>query len=155
MYLSIVVLTMLLLRGGSVLLDHALHPHAVWMGLIGKWFVFWGVGVRLGLAGGRQLLQPRFTAREIFHMSGDEALPLVRELGVANLATAVVGLASLAAPSFVLPIAISAGLFYGVAGVRHVGERGKAFNETLAMMSDLFMAAVLAAYIATTLSHFA
>jgi hypothetical protein len=33
------------------------------MELVGKWFVFWAaVGVRLGLAGLRQILQPSFTA---------------------------------------------------------------------------------------------
>jgi len=42
--------------------------------LIGRWFVFWGIGVRLGLAGMRQVLQPGFTVRESFKMRGDEAL---------------------------------------------------------------------------------
>lgn len=32
------------------------------------------VGVRLGLAGARQLIQPAFTARQIFGATGDEAL---------------------------------------------------------------------------------
>ena len=72
--------------------------------LAGRWFVFWGVGVRLGLAGLRQFFQPGFTAKEIFHIGGDEALPLVRELGVANVATAAVGLLSLVFPSFTLPV---------------------------------------------------
>lgn len=147
MYLAVVVLTMLVLPGASVLVEHAIRPEAALMMLAGRWFVFWGVGMRLGLAGLRQLLQPGFTAREIFHMQGDEALPLVRELGVANLASAIVGLASIAAPSFVLPSAISAGIFYAVAGVRHAAERGRSRNETVAMVSDLFMALVLATYV--------
>jgi hypothetical protein len=67
-----------------------------------------------------------------FHIESSEALPLVRELGIANFATGVVGLASLRASSFVLPVAISAAIFYGVAGIRHVAERGRSRNETVA-----------------------
>ncbi len=152
MYIAIVVLTMLVLPVGSILVEHGLHPQLALLDLTGRWFVIWGVGVLLGLAGLRQFFQPAFTAREIFHIKGDEALPLVRELGVANLATGVVGLASLAAPSFVLPVAISSGIFYAVAGVRHVQERSRSLNETIAMVSDLFIAVVLAAFVVLTLS---
>jgi hypothetical protein len=147
MYFAVVALTMFLLPGGSILVDHALHPGLSLMWLVGKWFVFWSVGVRLCLAGGRQFVQPSFTAREIFHMHSDEALPVVRELGVANLATGIVGLASLAAPGFVLPVAISAGFFYGLAGVRHIAEPRRSVNETVAMVTDLFMFAVLTSFV--------
>ncbi|HEY2707091.1 MAG TPA: DUF6790 family protein [Caulobacteraceae bacterium] len=147
MYLAIVALTMFVLPLGSMAAEHSLRPDASLIWLAGKWFVFWGVGVRLALAGARQVLQPAFTAREIFHMESSDALPLVRELGVANLATGIVGLSSLLAPSFVLPVAISAGIFYGVAGARHAAERGRSRNETIAMASDLFIFAVLAAFV--------
>jgi hypothetical protein len=85
MYLAIVALTMLVLPLGSIAVEHGLHGAAPLMGLVSKWFVFWGVGVRLGLAGGRQVLRPGFTARDIFRLEDEGALPLVRELGVANL----------------------------------------------------------------------
>src|SRR5580658_8910373 len=104
MYLAIVILTMFLLPVASVLVEHGLTPDESVVFLVGRWFVFWGVGVRLTLAGLRQFFQPTFTAREIFHLEGDEALLLVRELGVANTATGVVGLLSLAVASFILPV---------------------------------------------------
>ena len=147
MYAAIVVLTMFVLPAVSILADLGLHPAASIILLVGRWFVFWGVGVRLGLAGLRQFLQPSFTARDIFGITGDAALPLVRELGVANFATAVVGLLSLPIPSFTLPIAVSAGIFYGVAGVRHALARTRTLNENIAMLSDLFLFAVLAAFV--------
>lgn len=153
LYIAVVALTMAILPTASVLADHADHPDAgLWL-LIGKWFVFWGVGARLGLAGLRQVLQPAFTAREIFHMQGEEALPLVRELGIANTATALVALLSLAAPSFVVPVAISAGIFYGVAGFRHALEPSRSLNETIAMVSDAGMFLVLAAFLTVTALH--
>jgi hypothetical protein len=74
-------------------------------------------------------------------------LPLVRELGVANFATGTVGLLSIIKPSFILPVGIAAAIFYGIAGVRHVAQRGKLRNENIAMVSDLFAFVVFAAYV--------
>ena len=147
MYIAIVALTMVILPAASIAVQHVLDPAASWLFLIGRWFVFWGVGVRLMLAGMRQFFQPAFTAKEIFHMTGDEALPIVRELGVANIATGVVGLLSVAKPGFTLPVAIAAAIFYGAAGVRHAVERSRSLNETVAMASDLLLFAVLAIFL--------
>ena len=147
MYVAVVVLTMLVLPAVSVVAGHVLDPAAPWLLLIGRWFVFWGVGVRLTLAGVRQFLEPAFTAREIFHMSGDGALPIVRELGVANAAIGIVGLVSLKAPGYLLPAATAAGIFYGVAGFRHALERDRSPNETVAMASDLLLFVVLALFV--------
>lgn len=36
--------------------------------LIGKWFIFSAVGLRLIIAGIKQTTDPAFTAREIFHL---------------------------------------------------------------------------------------
>jgi hypothetical protein len=105
------------------------------------------------LAGLRQLLQPAFTAREIFHIEGDEALVLVRELGMANLALGVIGVLSLWFPAFVLPVAIAAAIFYGAAGVQHITAKARSRNETIAMLSDLFLFAVLAAYVGLVALH--
>jgi hypothetical protein len=148
LYIAVVVLTMLVLPIASVIVQHAAQPEIALMALIGRWFVFWGAGVRLMLAGLRQSLQPRFTAREIFHMESDEALPLVRELGVANIGIGILGLTSLLAPSFVLPAAIYAAIFYGFAGIAHTREKQRSFNETLAMTSDLFIALVFCLFVA-------
>lgn len=118
-----------------------------WLWLVGKWFVFWSVGVRLTMAGLRQYFQPRFAAEEIFHFKSDEAQAIVRELGVSNAAVGIVGLLSIAAPSFVLPVAIAAAIFYGVAGLRHIFEHDRSTNETIAMVSDLFAFVVLGGYV--------
>jgi hypothetical protein len=118
--------------------------------LTGRWFAVWGVGVRLGPAGLRQIVQPRFTARNIFQMTNDEALPLVRELGVANVGTAFVALLSIVAPSFVLPASISAALFFGAAGVTHLAGQDRSPYENIAMVSDIFITVVLVAFVGCT-----
>jgi len=149
LYLLIVLLLMLALPVGSIYVEYSyLHSTAPLMLLVGKWFVFWSAGVRLLLAGLRQFFQPRFTAEQILGIKSDDALPLVRELGAANFATGVVGIASLAKPSFTLPVAIAAAIFYGIAGIRHVAGSDRTRNENIAMISDLFVALILALYLA-------
>jgi hypothetical protein len=48
------------------------------MSLIGKWFTFWAVGVRLFSAGVMQSLRPQFTAESIFAIKDQSALPRAR-----------------------------------------------------------------------------
>ena len=110
-----------------------------------------GGGVRLVLAAARQLFQPEFTARQIFKIESADAFPLVREIGAANFALGAVGVASLWRPDFILPIALAAAIFYGLAGFRHALETDRSRNETVAMSSDLFVFIVLAAYVAYAL----
>jgi hypothetical protein len=153
MYLLIVALTMLILPVGSVLLARNANPAAAWVDLIGLWFVFWGVGVRLGLAGLRQIVRPEFTARDIFGLSGEGALVIVRELGFANLAIGIVGLLAWRFPAFVLPAAIYATVFYAAAGAMHVMKGAHGMNETVALASDLFMALVLGGFAVASLMH--
>jgi len=148
-YLIVVLLLMLVLPIGSIGFEHLyLRSAAPLMLLVGKWFVFWAAGVRLFLAGLRQFFQPRFTAAGIFGITSDDALPLVRELGVANFAAGTVGMLSLAKPGFVLPVAISAGLFYGLAGAVHAAQLKRTGNENVAMASDLWAFVMFAAYVA-------
>ena len=67
MYIYIVVLTMGLMPLFSILAEATvIGSHAGMLHLVGKWFAFWAVGVRLFLAGLRQSIQPRYTAEAIF-----------------------------------------------------------------------------------------
>jgi hypothetical protein len=105
-YLLTVLLLLFVLPAGCVLAEAIAGRDASDLLLIvGKWFVFWGVGVRLFLAGVRQIFQPAFTATKIFELVEPGALPIVRELGFANVTMGALGLASLAngACSFLPP----------------------------------------------------
>lgn len=145
MYFAIVSLLMLAAPIASVAIEHSVHGAAPTMALVGKWFVFWAVGVRLALAGLRQYFEPKFTAEQIFDIHGDDALPLVRELGIANFAAGTVGILTLLRPDFILPSAIAAAIFYGLAGFRHAMQRKRNAKESFATATDLFAFAVLAA----------
>lgn len=148
MYLAIVILSMFVLPVASMGMEHA-HSHgaASWMMLAGKWFVFWCAGIRLSGAGIRQCLQPQFTAREIFRMKTDEAWPIIREHGIGNLALGTAGIVSLWVPSFVVPVALIASIAYGAWGMLHIASKNRNMDETVAMVSDLWLAAVLVAYL--------
>jgi len=118
--------------------------------LVGEWFVFWAVGVRLLIAGLRQVVNPQFTAEKIFDIKSAEPLPVVRELGFANISTGILGVCSIFNSSWVMPAAIVGGLFYGLAGLGHVFKKERNLLENVAMYSDLFVFIILFVYIIVT-----
>jgi hypothetical protein len=147
MYLAVIALTMFVLPIVSIAQEYfasAGSPDLIV--LAGKWFVFWGVGVRLLLAGLSQTINPAFTARTIFELKDDAAEKVVRELGFGNIAIGLLGVISQFDPGWVLPAAISGGLFYGLAGARHVLNHPRTRQENIAMVSDLFIFAILLVY---------
>jgi hypothetical protein len=86
-------------------------------------------------------------------MTGEGALVIVRELGFANLAIGIVGLLALRFPAFVLPAAIYASIFYAAAGVMHAQKSAHGLKESVAMVSDLFMALVLGGFAVASLIY--
>jgi hypothetical protein len=149
MYIFIVIALMLVLPLISIvaqiiLADHGAPHGASNLAVVAKWYVFWAVGVRLSLAGLRQIIQPRYTAETILGFKGTEALFFVRELGFANVAMGSVAIASLFAPSWVTPGAMLGAIYYGLAGIIHCFHKGRNKLENVALVSDLFAAAVLA-----------
>ena len=117
--------------------------------LVGKWFVFWGCGVRLLLAGVMQTAKPEFTAKSIFDIDAPAAHAIVREVGFGNLAMGTLAVASLAEPAWVVPAAIVGGLYYGLGGLGHLVRRGTTLKEQFAMWTDLAIFALLAVFVIT------
>lgn len=149
MHLLMVVLLMVVFPVASILAEHLYFPQGTGLiPLIGKWFVFWAVGLRLLLAAIRQIVQPSFTAETIFHIKDQGALVIVRELGFANFAIGLLGLLTIVQSDWVMPAAIAGIVFYGLAGVNHTVRRPRTASENVAMISDLYIFAVLAMYIA-------
>lgn len=126
-----------------VLSDHGALHAAANLAVLAKWYVFWAVGMRLSLAGLRQIFQPRYTAETILGFKGAEALFFVRELGFANAAMGSIGLASLLAPSWVRPAAMLGAIYYGLAGINHCFHKDRNLLQNVALVSDLFAAVVL------------
>ena len=154
MYLAIVAALMLVFPLASVGYEVVSGAAPLSLLLVGKWFAFWSVGVRLLLAGARQIIQPRYTAEVILSLKSEESFILVRELGFANLAVSLLGLGSLFFEPWRSAAALVGGVFYGLAGVNHLLQPHRGKLENVAMVSDLWTAVVLlAAFVAALSSH--
>jgi hypothetical protein len=148
MYILTVVLLMVVLPIASIFMEIFLFKSTSGViALIGRWFVFWAMGVRLFSAGLRQIVNPRFTAEGILGIKAEDALHVVQELGYANLCMGVLGIITLLNNSWVMPAAISGCLFYAFAGIRHLMKKEKNFLEKVATASDLFIGLVLLVFI--------
>jgi hypothetical protein len=145
-YFVIVAALMLLLPVISITVEHGHRPDLALVALVGKWFTFWSVGVRLAIAGLRQITDPRYTAHSILGLKGQEAFLLVRELGFANVAMGTVAVCSAMLPTWVTPAALSGAIFLGLAGANHATQKHRNAKENAAMASDLFVAAILVVY---------
>lgn len=153
MYFAVVILLLLVLPVTSVGIERTLAPSTfTTMFLVGKWFVFWAGGVRLFIAGIRQVVEPRFTAEEIFGIHDRASFPIVREVGFANLSIGLLGICSLFHVGWVVPAAIAGGLYYGLAGLGHISQTDKNAKEYTAMISDGFVFLVLSIFLINSLT---
>jgi hypothetical protein len=148
MYVPMVIALMLVFPLISIvsqlLFQHGAPSWALALPIIAKWYVFWAVGVRLSLAGLRQMIQPSYTAETILGIKSTDSLLLVRELGFANAAIGSAGLGSLLAPSWLAPLSMTGAIFYGLAGINHCLQKHRGKLQDLALASDLFAAVILA-----------
>ncbi|MET0297320.1 MAG: hypothetical protein ABW024_07965, partial [Microbacterium sp.] len=118
--------------------------------VFGKWWVFWGVGTRLLLAGVVQMSGKGATA-EILGASAPsiQVTQLTRELGMANVGMGLAGLLALV-PGWALPAGLAGGVFLLIAGLMHVAKKGKNAKESVATWTDLVVGVavvVLAVYV--------
>ena len=144
-YLFSVLGFMLIFPCISIIADNSSNQSLILLG--GKWFVFWAIGIRLFTAGIKQVLKPAFTAEEIFHIQEPASQIIVRELGFANICFGLAGIMSLFIPGWRTAAAFIGGLYLGIAGVYHIIKKPSTANEVIAMVSDLFVFLVMAAYL--------
>ncbi|TVU59723.1 hypothetical protein FQP90_18670 [Paenarthrobacter nitroguajacolicus] len=118
--------------------------------VFGKWWVFWGVGTRLVVAGVAQVSGKGPTAAILgAPIPTVQEKQLTRELGMANVGMGLAGLLALV-PGWALPSGLAGGAFLLIAGIMHVPKKNKNAKEALATWTDLIVGAavlVLAAYV--------
>lgn len=148
LYFINVVATGLLLPILSIGCEYFLHDKPLTIHTIGIWFVFWAVGIRLLIAGIRQISKPAFTA-SIFSISSSESYPIIRELGFANVTMGITASLSLFYTSFYVPGLLLGLLYFGLAGFMHVSKKAASFNEGVALVSDLYVFIVCMGLLAT------
>jgi hypothetical protein len=134
----------------SVLWDNLHEQETIGWDLIGKWFIFYGVGIRLFTAGISQASNPAFTG-SIFKMKTQDSFVIIRELGFANIAMGVMGVLSVLNNNWRVLAAVTGGLFLGLAGIQHLFKKPDSQNELIAMLYDLFALLVIIFYLSATL----
>lgn len=142
MYYAIILLLMLVLPALSIAAEMAIYTGTPFLALLGKWFVFWAMGIRLLLAGIKQIAQPAFTA-SLLGIKNTESYILVRELGFANFSMGTLATLSLWLPLWMIPAALLGTIFYALAGINHLLHPHRNRQENVAMITDLYAAGVL------------
>lgn len=147
MYIVVVLLQTLILPSVSGIIELAAQGGDPIL-VFGRWWLFWGVGTRLLLAGVVQIVKPAFTARDILGDAAAGTLHVVQELGFANLAMGLIAVIGAFVPDWYAPAAIPGGLFLAQAGLRHVTKPGKDREEQVATWTDLLDGAVMLVFVA-------
>lgn len=138
-YIASVTLLTFVLPTIGFLVEHFVTETTLTFDLFCKWFIFSAVGLRLFLAGIKQVKNPEFTAKQIFHIDSPDAFPILRELGFANICFGLVGLVSLFRPEWRIVSAFASGLYYGIAGIQHGLKKASGINEKFALWTDLLI----------------
>ncbi|MET0861256.1 MAG: DUF6790 family protein [Microbacterium sp.] len=119
--------------------------------VFGKWWVFWGVGTRLLLAGVVQVSGRGQTAAILgADKPSVQETQLARELGTANIGMGLAGLLALV-PGWALPAGLAGGVFLLLAGLMHVAKKGKNQKEAVATWTDLVVGVVVLIFAIATL----
>jgi hypothetical protein len=146
MYIALVLLQTLVLPliSGSISLAVG---HGDPISTYGMWFLFWGVGTRLAVAGVSQVIRPGFTVENILGSSNPGAAQITQELGFANLSIGVVAIAASFVGDWGIPVAAIGGIFLGLAGFRHLPKRNPNIKEVVATWTDLLVFVAMAVYV--------
>ncbi|HEX4444488.1 MAG TPA: hypothetical protein VHZ81_13030 [Galbitalea sp.] len=111
--------------------------------VFGTWWVFWGVGTRLLVAGVAQLSGKAPTSAILGATAPSvQETQLTRELGFANLCLGLAGLLALI-PGWALPTGFAGGIYLLIAGILHLPKKGKNAQESLATWTDLIVGVVV------------
>lgn len=147
--IRVCVLTFILPAVGFII-EHFISDSYLTFDLFGKWFIFSAVGLRLFLAGIKQVKNPEFTAKQIFHIDNSESFPILRELGFANICFGLVALISMYKPNWRIVSAFASGLYFGIAGIQHGLKKAIGINEKFALWTDLIISFFLLIYFLKT-----
>lgn len=142
-YISSVTTLTFILPTVGFLVEYFTTGTTLTFDLFGKWFIFSAVGLRLFLAGIKQVINPEFTAKQIFHLDSAESFPILRELGFANFCFGLTAIVSLFKPEWRIVCAFASGLYFGIAGMQHGFKKTAGINEKFALWTDLIIFIVL------------
>ncbi len=101
-----------------------------------KWVVFWGIGMRLFTCGIKQIIQPSFTAMNIFEIEDKKVNVIVRELGFSNTVIGVCAIFSLNSSSFRAATCFIGIGYYLLSFLQHFLKKSKNHTEWFVTVTD-------------------
>ncbi|HTE28416.1 hypothetical protein [Flavitalea sp.] len=126
----------------SVACEHHFGQAALTGTLIGKWFAFWAIGIRLLVAGFMQLTR-KSNSRN--HLSAREDSGMVKKAtGVANLVLSALGFLCVASSEGSLLAAITVGVYLGLAGLQHDFKKPATASGWISLIYDFIVFSVIA-----------
>lgn len=145
-YTVFILLTMLVLPIVAILIRRS-RTRAPLLELVGTWFIFFGVGVRLLVAGLMQILNPGFTG-DLLQLDANVLL-IIQELGFTNVLLAILALASLWKSEYRV-LATAGAIYMGFAGILHLLNQtpDSTAREGVALYSDLWICLIALVYLA-------
>ena len=111
-----------------------------------KWFIFWGVGIRLFFKGVKLASTPQFTGLSLSSFKNRESYLLLLELGFANMALGSMGILSVINDQWRLIAAIAGAIYFGLADMLRLLKKPAGRHERVALVYNVLVFVGLVAY---------
>jgi hypothetical protein len=111
-----------------------------------KWFIFWGVGIRLFFKGIKLASTPQFTGLSLSSFKNRESYLLLLELGFANMALGSMGILSLINDQWRLITAIAGAIYFGLADMLRLLQKPNGRHELVALIYNILVFSGLVAF---------
>ena len=111
-----------------------------------KWFIFWGVGIRLFFKGVRLASTPQITGLSVSSFRSRESYLLLLELGFANMALGSMGILSVINDQWRLIAAIAGAIYFGLADMLRLLKKTDGRHERVALVYNILVFLGLVAF---------
>ncbi|PVD52239.1 hypothetical protein DC498_10980 [Terrimonas sp.] len=122
----------------SVIAEHQFHHTDVNTILVGRWFIFWTVGIRLLVAGFTQVITAHRQGNTIL-LRGDPNGDTRKIIGLVKILLAGLGFLCMINNEWSLLAAITVGLYIGLAGFQHDFKKPITWEDWIYMIYDLLV----------------
>jgi hypothetical protein len=112
-----------------------------------KWFIFWGLGIRLFFKGVKLASTPRFTGLSLSSFKNRDSYLLLLELGFANMALGSMGILSVINDQWRLIAAIVGAIYFGLADMLRLLNKPGGRHELVALIYNVAVFAGLVGYL--------
>jgi hypothetical protein len=111
-----------------------------------KWFIFWGVGIRLFFKGIRLASMPQMTSLSLSSFKNRESYLLLLELGFANMALGAMGILSVINDQWRLIAAIAGAIYFGLTDMLRLLKKTDDRHERVALIYNILVFSGLVAF---------